>query len=72
MSGCARWTAEGAWNRILTQVQAHDDAVGTTAWAVSVDSAVARAHRHAAGAREKRVASHRAEVVIAAVMTWLR
>ncbi|WP_238598034.1 IS5 family transposase [Saccharothrix sp. ALI-22-I] len=48
-----RWTADGTWDRILTQVQAHDDAVGTIEWAVSVDSTIARAHQHAAGARKR-------------------
>lgn len=52
-----RWTADGTWDRILTQVQAHDDAVGTIEWAVSVDSAIARAHQHAAGARKRGAAA---------------
>ncbi|MFF3341888.1 IS5 family transposase [Streptomyces flavidovirens] len=48
-----RWTAEGTWDRILTQVRVHDDAVGAIEWVVSVDSSIVRAHQHAAGARKK-------------------
>ncbi|WP_391654411.1 IS5 family transposase [Streptomyces tamarix] len=48
-----RWTADGTWDRILTQVQVHDDAVGAIEWVVSVDSSIVRAHRHAAGARKR-------------------
>ncbi|MFJ9417787.1 IS5 family transposase [Streptomyces sp. NPDC101227] len=52
-----RWTADGTWDRILTQVQVHDDAVGAIEWAVSVDSSIVRAHQHAAGARERGAAA---------------
>ncbi|GAA2930629.1 IS5 family transposase [Streptomyces enissocaesilis] len=38
-----RWTADGTWDQILTQVQAHDDGVGTVEWAVSAGSTIARA-----------------------------
>ena len=48
-----RWTADGTWDRLLTQVQVKDDAVGRVEWTVSVDSTVVRAHSHAAGARKK-------------------
>ncbi|WP_234351965.1 MULTISPECIES: IS5 family transposase [unclassified Streptomyces] len=48
-----RWTADGTWDRILTQVQADDDAVGTIEWVVSVDSTTARSYQHGAGARKK-------------------
>ena len=36
----------------LTQLQAQADAKGLITWEVSVDSTVARAHQHAAGARK--------------------
>lgn len=45
------WSADGTWERLLQQVQAEPDAVGEIDWDVSVDSAIVRAHQHAAGAR---------------------
>lgn len=45
---------DAAWDRILTQVQAHDDAVRAIEWAVSVDSSVVRVHQRSAGARKTR------------------
>jgi hypothetical protein len=41
----------GVWARILTALQALADAAGAIVWDVSVDSTIARAHQHAAGAR---------------------
>jgi len=46
-----RWQRTGIWALILTMLQAHADAVGAIDWQVNVDSTIARAHRHAAGAR---------------------
>lgn len=46
-----RWSADGTWERLLTQIQAAQDAEGSIDWDVSVDSTTARAHQHAAGAR---------------------
>ncbi|WP_425461120.1 IS5 family transposase [Kitasatospora atroaurantiaca] len=48
-----RWQRDGTWKRILKQLQARADADGLITWDVSVDSTVARAHQHAAGARKK-------------------
>jgi transposase len=48
-----RWQRDGAWARILTTLQAVADAAGEIVWDVSVDSTVARAHQHAAGARKR-------------------
>ena len=48
-----RWRRDGTWERVLAQVQTHADAVGAVDWEVSVDSSVARAHQHAAGARRR-------------------
>jgi transposase len=47
-----RWQRDGTWQHILTQLQAQADAKGLITWQVSVDSTVARAHQHAAGARK--------------------
>ena len=48
-----RWQRDGTWAKILTALQALADAAGLITWDVSVDSTIARAHQHAAGAREK-------------------
>ena len=48
-----RWQRDGTWARILAELQARADAKGLITWEVSVDSTVARAHQHAAGARKK-------------------
>ncbi|MFJ5834656.1 IS5 family transposase [Streptomyces sp. NPDC093089] len=46
----ALWSADGTWEMLLQHVQAQVDAEGGIDWDVSVDSAVIRAHQHAAGA----------------------
>ncbi|MFI1465607.1 IS5 family transposase [Nocardia carnea] len=46
-----RWQRDGTWESMLTALQAHADAAGEIEWTVSVDSTIARAHQHAAGAR---------------------
>lgn len=46
-----RWQLDGVWHAMLTALQARADAAGLITWDVSVDSTVARAHQHAAGAR---------------------
>ena len=48
-----RWQRDGSWPRIMTLLQARADGAGLITWEVSVDSTVARAHQHAAGARKK-------------------
>jgi len=48
-----RWQRDGTWHKILTGLQARADAAGLICWDVSVDSTVARAHQHAAGARKR-------------------
>jgi len=58
-----RWQRDGTWQHILTALQAQADAKGLITWQVSVDSTVARAHQHAAGARKGGTtnAKHQAE-----------
>ncbi len=46
-----RWQRAGAWAEIVTALQTRADAAGLITWDVSVDSTIARAHQHAAGAR---------------------
>jgi transposase len=46
-----RWQRDGTWARILAALQGRADALGLISWDVSVDSTIARAHQHAAGAR---------------------
>jgi transposase len=48
-----RWQRSGVWAQILTALQAIADAAGRIVWDVSVDSTIARAHQHAAGARKR-------------------
>lgn len=46
-----RWQRAGVWAFIVKMLQAFADAAGAIVWDVSVDSTIARAHQHAAGAR---------------------
>jgi transposase len=46
-----QWQRDGTWQALLSVLQAVADAAGQISWDVSVDSTVARAHQHAAGAR---------------------
>ncbi|MET7802771.1 transposase, partial [Streptomyces decoyicus] len=39
-----RWQRDGIWVRIVTQLQAQDDAKGLITWDVNVDSTACRAH----------------------------
>jgi len=48
-----RWQRDGTWDRLLTHAQTKSDAIGDIEWEVSVDSTIARAHQHAAGARRE-------------------
>jgi transposase len=48
-----RWRRDGTWDRLLGAVQTKADAASAVDWEVSVDSSVARAHQHAAGARRR-------------------
>jgi len=45
------WQRDGTWNRIVAELQALADADGRIRWEFNVDSTIARAHQHAAGAR---------------------
>jgi transposase len=46
-----RWSSDGTWDRLLTDVCADADAVAELDWLVAVDPSINRAHQHAAGAR---------------------
>ena len=48
-----RYQRDGTWAQILTALQAQADMAGRITWDVSVDSTIARAHQHAAGARKR-------------------
>ena len=52
-----RWQRDGTWKKILAGLQADADAEGLITWDVSVDSTVARAHQHAAGACQRGICS---------------
>ena len=58
-----RWSGDGTWVGILDELRRDADADAGAAWAVAVDSAVVRAHQHAAGARHQPPADIPAEVV---------
>jgi transposase len=47
------WQRDGTWAQVLTGLQTRADAAGVITWDISVDSTVARAHQHAAGARKR-------------------
>jgi transposase len=49
-----RWQRDGTWIVLLSALQALADAAGRIVWDMSVvDSTIARAHQHAAGARKR-------------------
>lgn len=48
-----RWQRAGVWAAILARLQTRAAAAGWITWDVSVDSTIARAHQHAAGARKR-------------------
>lgn len=47
-----RWAKDGTWDQILAELQGQAHAAAELEWTVSVDSTIARAHQHAAGARK--------------------
>jgi transposase len=47
------WSKDGTWDRVLRQLQGMAHANGDLEWTVAVDSTIARAHQHAAGARRQ-------------------
>jgi transposase len=57
-----RWSADGTWVRVLTELQRGCD-LGEAEWVVAVDSTVVRAHQDAAGARHRPPADVAAEVL---------
>lgn len=54
-----RWSLDGTWARILDQLRTGCDEPEGAEWTLSVDSTIARAHQHAAGARHRPPAEHR-------------
>jgi transposase len=48
----ALWSEDGTWAAIEKHLQAEADAAGDLDWAAQVDSTIARAHQHSAGARQ--------------------
>jgi transposase len=49
-----RWDEDGTWARLLEHMQVKDDSLGELDLeVVAIDSSIARAHQHAAGARKK-------------------
>ena len=58
-----RWQRDGTWKQILSDCRPRLMPTALITWEVSVDSTIARAHQHAAGARKggSGNAKHRAE-----------
>lgn len=48
-----RWRRDGTWENLLSHLQTVADVAEDLEWTVSVDSTVARAHQHSAGARKR-------------------
>jgi len=48
-----RWSKDGTFDRVLGELQGFAHAADELEWVVSVDSTIARAHQHAAGARRR-------------------
>ena len=48
-----RWQRDGTWQKVLAGLQGRADAAGLITWDVSMDSTIARARQHAAGARKR-------------------
>ena len=46
-----RFSLDGTYDRLLTELQVQADAAGDLAWQVSIDSTIARVHQHGATAR---------------------
>lgn len=69
-----RWQRAGVWAGILSALQGLADAEGRITWDVGVDSTIARAHQHAAGARKRGIcrSSRRVSGMIPspAIMGW--
>jgi transposase len=65
-----RWQRDGTWARILAALQARADAAGLITWEVSVDSTIARAHQHAAGARKRGICRPSRPAPSRPVMAW--
>lgn len=49
-----RWSMDGTWGGLFEHAVVKDDAVGAVEGDIHIDSSVARAHQHAAGARRDR------------------
>lgn len=58
-----RWSADGTYERILTELRRDADQQEGPDWLVAVDAGVVRAHHHAAGARHEPPVDVDAEVV---------
>ncbi len=46
-----RFSLDGTYDRLLTELQVQADAAGELDWQVSIDSTIARVHQHGATAR---------------------
>jgi len=65
-----RWSADGTWARVLTELQRGCD-LAEQRWVVAIDSTVVRAHHHAAGAPHKAPADVPAAMLATSLATDL-
>jgi transposase len=47
------WQRDGTWVRIIERLRTISDGAGLIGWDLNLDSTIARAHQHAAGARKR-------------------
>jgi len=58
-----RWSGDGTWRMVLSELRVDCDLLDAGEWAVAVDGTVIRAHHHAAGARHRAPMDIPAEVL---------
>jgi transposase len=63
-----RWSGDGTWRMVLSELRVDCDLLDAGEWAVAVDGTVIRAHHHAAGARHKPPKDIPAEVLAPTVL----
>jgi len=63
-----RWSGDGTWRLVLSELRVDCDEPDDGEWAVAVDGTVIRAHHHSAGARHKPPKDIPAAVLAATVL----
>src|SRR6476620_7641965 len=63
-----RWSGDGTWRMVLSELRVDCDLLDAGEWAVGVDGTVIRAHHHSAGARHRPPKDIPAEVLAPTVL----